>query len=293
MRKTNPALPISAIAVIAIMAVSMFALQQTALTRAQYFAETGYLVREPFLTYYEQNGSADFFGYPLTDPYYDSDQVLTQTFQNAQLRLTVRGIEMSPLGRWLQLGDVSNGGIVDSAFEAFYTAHSGDSMFGAVIGTAHEEDGLLVQDFERARLVRGTDGALKLGNLGALWLAVSPSAPAVQANIRLNGLPTPQPDIRASISVQYPSVQQGDQQTIYVVVSDSAGNSISGARALAILRYSTGTAELEFAPTNASGLTTATFIVPPAPPGAEVFVEVHVLAGEKFLTTESTYFQWW
>ena len=76
-------------------------------------------------------------------------------------------------------------------------------------------------------------------------------------------------------------------------VEDNSGNPVVGAKSLAILRYDTASAELEMPETDSNGLATARFTVPPALPGAQVVIEVHILSGELFLTVETTYFQWW
>src|SRR3546814_20364735 len=68
---------------------------------------------------------------------------------------------------------------------------------------------------------------------------------------------------------------------------------IVGAKSLVILRYDNSSAELEMPETDANGLAKARFAVPPALPGAQVIVEVHIRSGEVFLTFETTSFQWW
>ena len=64
-------------------------------------------------------------------------------------------------------------------------------------------------------------------------------------------------------------------------------------QALAVLHYDTATAELVLNPTDERGLSSATFVTPPATPGLRVGVEMHVLVGEVPLTIETAYFQWW
>ena len=90
-----------------------------------------------------------------------------------------------------------------------------------------------------------------------------------------------------------PTDGQGGQQTIYLYDYDEAGYPVSGAQALAVLRYDIALAEVEMARTDEQGLSSATFIVPPASPGSQVLVEMHVLVGDTFLTVQTAYIQWW
>lgn len=294
MRVKRRVFPLIVLASLAIAGVAALAISQQVRAGAQYFSETGRLVREPFLETFEQHGGIAMFGYPLTDAYVDENGTLVQTFQSVRLQLTVRGVELAPIGRALGLDAHQADLRVAPAFEDFYTVHGGEPFFGPPLDAAHTENGRLVQDFERVRLVQEPDGRTYLADLGVAYhSAFPPPYDSGQAAIRLRGAPTPPPDVHASVSVEHPAVPQGGEQTLYLFVYDENGNPIEGARALAILRYDTSAAELELSPTDANGYASARFPAPPALPGAQVIVEVHILAGEAFLTTETTYFQWW
>ncbi len=293
MRRVHPALPIIAVAVLAALAVAALAAQRGTGISFRYFPQTGRIVREPFLTYFDQHGGEATFGDPLTDPYTSADGLLVQTFQRAQLQLSVRGVGLAPLGKVLHLGGSAGGHAVAPEFKAFYQSIGGDAFFGAPLTAAREQNGLLVQDFENARLVRDVS-SVRLADLGPALLALAPPpGDGGQAEFRLRGTPVPPPAVHASVSVAAPTVGQGGQQTIYVVVEAGQGRPVSGAQSLAVLRYSTGTADVELPATDASGVASATFIAPPAPPGSKVIVQMHVLVGEVYLTVETAYFQWW
>src|SRR5574341_1776242 len=294
MRKLHPAVPLMIAAGFAVVLIVGLAIQQISPARLRYFPETDHIVREPFLPYFAQYGGVPFFGYPLTDAATDSEGALNQVFQRARIQLTVRGIELSPLGRQLHLGDGQPGHTVATEFQAYYHARGGEAFFGPPLGEAVLEGGLLVQDFERARLVRDSAGNITLAELGTMYLSAFPAPDSGgRASLRLRGTPTPPPDVRASVSVAQPTVAQGGQQTLYLIVEDEFGNPVRGAQSLAILRYGSATAEIELPSTDGQGVASATFIAPPAPSGTQVLIEMHVLIGEIFLTVETTYFQWW
>jgi hypothetical protein len=264
--------------------------RQTIPGRSRYFPETGYVVREPFLSTFDELGGIGMFGFPLTDAYRTSDDTLVQTFQRAQLQLTVRGVGLAPIGDQLHLGDGQTYAIAPE-FESFYQSYGGDDFFGRPLSGGHEEDGLLVQDFERVRIVHDQLGEVRLANLGSTYLAVFPPPGTGQANIQ--GTVAPPLNISPRMSIEQPTVKSGDQQTIYLYVKDENNDPVAGVQALAVLHYDNSTAEIELAATDSQGLTSATFIVPPASPGAQVVVEMHLLYGETSMTIETTYFQWW
>jgi hypothetical protein len=293
MRKVNPVIPILAAAALVIAGVGAAAFSRGRLTPLRYFPETGRLLSDPFLAYFDQHGGLETFGYPLTDPYSLPGGTLVQTFQRAQIALTVRGVELAPINRTLRIGQERPGEPVAPEFASIHQALGGEAFFGPPFGEAHQENGSLVQDFERARLTRDAGGAARLADLGVMVVAVSPPPQAGQASIGLRGTPTPPPAVRASVSVEQPAVGQAGRQTIYLLVEDDRGQPIPAARSLAVLRYGAATAEVEMPYTDDSGIASASFLAPAAPPGSRVIVQMNVLVGEVFLTVDTTYFQWW
>lgn len=293
MRNRTYALPILIVALLVAGAVGALAVKADVPAQVSYYAQTGRLVREPFLPFFLEHGDTATFGYPLTDAYRTHDDTLVQTFERAQLQLTVRGVELAPIGAMLQLGEPGSAE-THPAFRAAYDSHGGAAFFGLPLGPARDERGLLVQDFERARLVRGPLGDVRLASLGSVYLAAfPPPQESGQAAILVQGTPPPPSEIRPALTVERPTVGQGDQQTIYLYLADENGSPVTGAQALAILHYDDATAEVTLPVTDARGLASASFVVPPASPGSRVDVQVHVLIGETFLTIETAYFQWW
>lgn len=294
MRVERRAGPIYLLAGVVIISMTALAVQQRVGAQLQYFPESGHLIRDPFLHAFQQRGGISMFGYPLTDAYVDENGTLVQTFQRAKFQLTVRGVELAPIGRDLRLGDPQPDLRVDPALKDFYVSQGGDVTFGMALDASRQENGVLAQDFERARLVREADGSVHLADLGAAYLAAFPPPHTDgQAAIRLHGTPTPPPPIRVSISVEHPAVPQGGEQTLYVYVEDGEGHPVAGAKSLAVLRYDQARAEVEMPDTDSNGLASVRFKAPPALPGSQVVVELHLLSGEIFFTVETTYFQWW
>ncbi len=289
----KPIIPILGAGALALIGLAALALQRDVPTQINYYPETGHAVRQPILGYFLEKGGPDLFGYPLADAYTTADDILVQPFQNAQLQLTVEGIELAPIGVALQLGEPGNYP-VGEAFGSFYEMHGGVAFFGLPLGPAHLENDILVQDFERARLVRDGVGNIRLANLGSIYFAAfPPPGQGEQAAFHLHGTPMPPRSIRPSLSIEHPTISEGEYQTVYLIVEDGEGHPIAGVQALATLRYNNGTAEVTLPETDERGFASATFAAPPAAPGSRVMVEVHALVGETFLTAQTTYFQWW
>jgi hypothetical protein len=88
-------------------------------------------------------------------------------------------------------------------------------------------------------------------------------------------------------------VRIGERQTLYLLVLDQADRPVAGVKALAVLRYNDGLAEVTLPETDTSGIAQTSFMTPPAAPGSQVLVTVHVLYGEFFFTVDTTFVQWW
>lgn len=291
-RRQRTLLPLLIAAALTTVGVGIFALSRVVTDDSIYFDETGYFVREPFVAYFENNGGAATFGVPLTSAYETDNGTLVQTFQNAQLQLTVRGVSLTPIGTSLGLDDDPSAA-VDSAFEAFYIDVGGEALLGQPIANSRIEQDRVVQDFENARLVQDETGDVTLGPLGALYTQVYPAPRALgQANIQLTRLPA-ELMLNPNVSIEQPSLVAGQEQTIYVSVKDQDNQPLEDVQVLAVLSLEDARAEVEFNRTDAEGMTSATFLPPTVVPGTQVLIEVHVLHGETFKTVQSTYTQWY
>jgi len=274
------------------------------------FSQTGHTVREPFLAAYHDLGGSALLGYPISEGYTDGRGVRVQYFQNARLEQTSDGIELGALGielglaRPVQESDDSDDGFVlqadftlDPAFEDFYSDQGGEEAFGVPISPPRTEDGLLLQDFERVRLVR--DPALpkgqqvRLGELGTIALAVFPPADPALASTPA-ALAAPPPAISASLSVAQPTLQSEAVQTIHLrVVTREDQAPVADTAALVVLTYEDGVAQVAMPPTGENGISSVTVQAPPARPGTPVMVEAHVVWGDTVASASTIYLHWW
>src|SRR5262245_32311599 len=142
MRSRNPIIPIMIAAALVTAGVIVAAVSRTQLTPLRYFPETGHLLTDPFLTYFDEHGGVAVLGYPLTDPYNLPDGALAQTFQRVQLTMTVHGIELAPINRQLGLEQARPGATVAAEFVAYHKALGGEEFFGPVLAGPRTENGV-------------------------------------------------------------------------------------------------------------------------------------------------------
>jgi uncharacterized protein YkwD len=163
------------------------------------FPQTGYTVREPFLSAWEQGGIA-LFGLPisgeLTERSRDDGRLHTvQYFERARLELHPDAHQQIEIGRLgAELAPAATTGSACAPFPetgyglcgelgAFWAANGGVAIFGYPVGPAHfatGPDGVAreVQYTERARIERDlATGQITLGLLGRERLTDSPLPP--------------------------------------------------------------------------------------------------------------------
>lgn len=167
---------------------------QAAETDLVYFPETGHHVPERFFKVWEQYDLA-ILGYPVSEPI-DQDGRLTQYFERAVFQYfpehegTAYEVQFTLLGRQLA-GDRTDppfqplaeppspdanfypetGHSLAGTFRDYWERHGGLYVFGYPISEPFEENGRLVQYFERARFEHwpehaGTQYEVQLGLLG-------------------------------------------------------------------------------------------------------------------------------
>ncbi|NLE76349.1 MAG: hypothetical protein GX605_06305 [Chloroflexi bacterium] len=144
--------------------------------RSRHFPETGQVVSDEFLTFWETKGGAAVFGYPISDRFTRSG-LTVQYFQRARFELHPE----QPEPYRVQLGLIGSelygppdpavpnwttpwnpqhryfamiGHIVSNAFLQFFQAHGGVDIFGYPLTEAKNEAGAgtLVQWFQRAKM---------------------------------------------------------------------------------------------------------------------------------------------
>jgi hypothetical protein len=171
-------------------------------TAGAYFAETGHRITAPFLNYWNANGGLKQFGYPISDQIKETDPVtnklrLVQYFErnrfeyHPELANTPYEIQIGRLGDdvmrragidWTTLPKQADappeclffeqtGHRLCAPFRQYWEANGGLALYGMPLSEAYEEDGRLVQYFERNRFEyfpdkAGTPFEVQLGLLG-------------------------------------------------------------------------------------------------------------------------------
>jgi hypothetical protein len=282
---------------------------------ARYFPETGHSVRDPFLSFFEAHGGLDLFGYPITEPF-EQDGRMVQFFQRARLELHPENpsrylVEPTLLGDLLgrrtpplpasrvpasaapqQRYYGETGHSISFAFLKFFDEHGSIDTLGYPINEPFVEEGLLVQDFQRARLIwqpRYPPGnRVQVAPLGEVYFQRRGMDPALLAPVPPpdNAPATPtipcnrsQAHLHVEVGVAQYSVQAGQAQTIRVHVRDSAGYNVENAWGMLTLRLPVGVKTLPLPPTDEMGLSHLLFDPLSRTPGTLVLVEVVVDRG--------------
>lgn len=167
---------------------------------ALYFPESGHTLDEPFLSYWREHGGEERYGMPITEPF-DQGGRLVQYFEGARFEhypehaAEGNGVQLGLLGRflvesrdlWTGASDTSGdpnhrffpetGQSILGAFRIHWEENGGIEQFGYPLTPEINEDGILVQYFERARFEYaptpdGTGFQVQLGDLGSEAIAI-------------------------------------------------------------------------------------------------------------------------
>jgi hypothetical protein len=177
-----------------------------------FFPQTGHNIVPVVKKFYDANGGADVFGFPLTEVIND-EGLSVQYFERARFELWPEGIQLTPLGKWTSNGrtdapfaPVAAAPSPDAtyfpesqhslrgAFQWFWQNHGGVQVFGWPLSEelteVSSDDNLpyLVQYFERARLEYHPDHPnspydVQLTGLGRWLIAQRPAALAATAPV--------------------------------------------------------------------------------------------------------------
>jgi len=294
-------------------------------TQVRYFPETGHTVQGPFLTFFENRGGLEIFGYPLTEQFNEGGLVV-QYFQRVRMEWHPENpepykVQLGLLGDWLGHREPplpssqiprnnprcryfpETGHAVCYAFLSYYDRKGGLDIFGYPISPLKIENGRIVQYFQRARMEwhpeLPRDQKVQLGNLGEIWVERSDFAYKDQ----LRPVPPPRPstaqtlpevtEIRAAASVKYAITGRGGYQTVYVYVTDQRGEPLQGAEVSFIARYSSGPRAFDMPPTNRDGYTELTFPLGNPQPGYIIVIDVTVRYGGQVRQTQTSFLPWW
>ncbi len=162
----------------------------------RYFSETGHHVTGNFLTFFDARGGVEIFGYPRTEAF-NEDGLTVQYFQRARFELhadklgTPYEVQLTLIGDILtkERGSVfpqaeprpttasyryfpETGYAVLHGFKRFFDERDGLTILGYPISNELQEDGIVVQYFQRGRLEYHPDRSpqVSLGLLGDEWL---------------------------------------------------------------------------------------------------------------------------
>ena len=162
----------------------------------RFFSETGHHVTGKFLTFFDQRGGVEIFGYPRTEAF-NEDGLTVQYFQRARFELhadklgTPYEVQLTLIGDILtkERGAVfpkaephpntasyqyfpQTGYAVLHGFKHFYDERDGLTILGYPISNELQEGGIAVQYFQRGRLEYHPDRSpqVSLGLLGDEWL---------------------------------------------------------------------------------------------------------------------------
>jgi hypothetical protein len=290
----------------------------------KYYPETGHNVREPFYAYYIKNGGVERFGYPITEAYIDASGLLVQYFQKARLEWrpanpdpykVLPGLLGEDLGKKQapipvnQIPSATDpnciyfaetGHKVCNSFLKYFNANGGVDAFGYPITEYVQENGMIVQYFQRALMEWHPEKpagqrvlTARLGQIYYDWAGLDrnrllPVEP-------IDGSPaTTVVQLKARASVLSAITHKGGVQTGYVYVFDQLGNPISGAAVTLVVRFPNGsTASYTLPATGASGTTFQSFPVGSVKPGQMVVMEFIVTYAGLTTTTRTSYMMWY
>jgi hypothetical protein len=288
-----------------------------------YYSATGHNVSETFFEYFKANGGISRFGYPITEGYVENNGLYVQYFQKARLEwhpanpdpykilLGLLGEDLGKKQAPILASQIpaatdpnciyfaQTGHKVCNSFLSYFQANGGVDAFGYPITEYVQENGLIVQYFQRAlmewhpgkpagqRVVTAT-----LGQIYYDW-----------AGLDRNRLLPDEPDsggdpvvvqLKARASVLSAITHKGGVQTGYVYVYDQLGKPVKGAAVTLVVRFpNESSATYTLPATGTSGTTFQTFPVGNVKPGQMVVMEFFVTFNTLNVTTRTSYMMWY
>ena len=302
---------------------SSVATAQTNEPDGPYYSATGHNVSETFLEYFKANGGIDRFGYPITEGYVESNGLYVQYFQKARLEWhpanpdpykILPGLLGEDLGKKQAPIPASQipattdpnciyfsetGHKVCNSFLKYFQANGGVDAFGYPITEYVQENGLIVQYFQRALMewhpAKPTGQRVVTAPLGQIyydWAGLDrdrlvPVIPDDNSLVLVT-------ELRARASVLSAITRKGGVQTGYVYVSDQLGKPVVGAAVTLVVRFPNGSSASYTLPaTGVSGTTFQSFPVGSVKPGQMVVMEFIVIYNNLTTTTRTSYMMWY
>jgi len=294
----------------------------------EYFYSTGHYVKGPFRDFYHSRGETRIFGYPQTEVFYDPYIGLwVQYFDNVRMEYHPENPEpykvqlglladtlghhdpplppdQVPRGNPFRRYFPETGHVVSFAFLAFYDRNGGLDIFGYPISEPIVENDRIVQYFQRARMEwhpeRPRNERVVLGALGLAYIqrfGVPSEYMARQPDSIISTPTTLTREIAAIHAwafVRNVITGREGYQTVYIYVTDTGGQPVSGATATVTVRYPSASPDVhKTGPTDNRGIASVTFPILSPPHGQKVVVDVTVSAGGKEKTAQTFFVPWY
>jgi len=219
----------------------------------RYYPQTGHTVSFAFLTYFDEHGGLDIFGYPITEFLIERGRIV-QYFQRACLEWHPE----NPHPYKVQLG-----------------------LLGE-IDVDQKQDGKKLDptllDPQPAILTSPTPSTTS--DSSASPTATPTPLPSVTA-------------MDVSASVKYAITGREGYQTLYVYVTDQQGRGLPGAQVSFVAHYTTRDRAFSVPPTDTTGYTHHIFNVGNPLPGYIIVIDVTVTYGRLTATTQTSFLPWW
>ncbi len=225
----------------------------------RYYPQTGRTIEGGFLSFFDQHGGLDLFGYPIGEMEPADGNTVTQWFQRARLELqpgdTGGRIVLAPLGE-------------------------------QVLQMKHP-DAVIPQ-------TAPATGVLQASPPGAL-VAMAPDSALPEAPANLLGASSPSVDMQLSASLKDSITGGGDAgiQRVFVYLTDGAGHALANADVQLWVDYPFGEQAFRMPKTDASGLASLSFEVGRLEAGLTVVVRVVASYNGQTTSTETSFLSWY
>ena len=222
----------------------------------RFYPQTGHTVKLGFLTFFDQYGGLDVFGFPITEVSIDENNRIVQWFQKA--RLEWYSDDVGGQARLAPLGEI-------------------------VLKKRHPE--MFPQEAARP----SPTGEIRIQSLPGTRAATLPSeSPSNLVVMSPMGL-----RVTATVQSAITGGQPASTQRVFVYVTDEKDNGIPNARAELMVIYPFGTQKLPMPPTDAKGFTSLPFGVSQVDPGSKVVIVATASYAGQAATTETSFSAWY
>jgi hypothetical protein len=220
----------------------------------RYYPETGHTVSFAFLTYFDEHGGLDIFGYPITEFLIERGRIV-QYFQRACLEWHPE----NPHPYKVQLGLL------------------GETDIDKKTAEKKLDSTLLNPQPPPAILTTPTPSSTSA--ISAPTDTPTPLPPVTAIDV--------------SASVKHAITGREGYQTISIYVTDQRGRGLPGAQVSFVAHYTTGDRAFPAPPTDTNGYTHHIFSVDNPLPGYIIVIDVTVTYGRLTATTQTSFLPWW